>query len=1002
MSQRTITKRNGTEVPLDPSRITKAILGAMREKREAQNEVLKECDREAAAAVTELVLQRMESRNLTNVEEIQDEVETCLFKLDDKPEFANCELRLVAKRYINYRTKRAESREAIESLRKLTVTKSDGTRVPFDPKPLYDAIYAACHGIADVSAQAVFAAAEQKLYDGVKTHELTDAMSQAAIEYIEAEPNYRYVAARLLLQKNGEEAFRVQGQSFKAGALPIDYKAIFPGIIKKATEIVAHPDLLTFDLEALAAAIVPERDYLLKYMGMQTLYDRYFIVTPKTKERVELPQAFFMRVAMGLARTEKPEEKTRRAIEFYNVLSTLTAMSSTPTLFNSGLKHSQMSSCFLSTTADDLYGIFQGYQDDSAMSKWAGGIGQDFTPVRGSGAWIKGTNGNSLGLVPWLKILNDTALAVNQGSKRKGAICAYLECWHIDVLDYIELRNNTGDDRRRTHDLNLANWIPDLFMQRVMQKGHWTLFSPDITPDLHDLTGQAFKQRYEEYEALFEKGPTVTQSSKLANAQEIVATTKNSMYPARRVPAQALYRQMLTNLAKSGYPWMTFKDPCNIRYSQKHEGVVHNSNLCVEITLHNRPTQRHVTFQWDPAAKTTVEKTEVTQMGEVAVCNLASLVLTEHLTENNQIDAPKLKATIKTVMRMLDNVIDLNYYPIPETQNANQRNRPVGLGIMGWHDMLYRMGIAYDSPEAVEAADAILELISYLTFEASHQLALERGPYPTFNGSTWSQGILPLDTMKTLREQRGSEYCKFDDSFTLEWDILREKVKKGMRNSLCLAIAPTATIGNIVGVSNAIDPHNKIFYSRGNLSGDFSMFFDPCIEDLKKLGLWNAEIIQKIKINNGTIQTIDEIPEEIRRRAKTAFEIEPLWLIQSGARRQKWIDQAQSLNLYVSETNSTGKMGTFLQELYLEAWMAGLKTTYYLRTPNASEAEKTGVEVQKLGLNSLGVKINRASQTAPTNPPLNQDNQIPGFTTEKQLVCSLDAQRNGTECEACQ
>ncbi|MGB2272077.1 MAG: ribonucleoside-diphosphate reductase subunit alpha, partial [Pseudomonadales bacterium] len=654
------------------------------------------------------------------------------------------------------------------------------------------------------------------------------------------------------------------------------------------------------------------------------LYDRYFI--HKDEVRFELPQVFFMRVAMGLAAQE--DDKNARAIEFYNLLSSFDYMSSTPTLFNAGTLRPQLSSCYLTTVPDNLDGIYNAIHDNAMLSKWAGGLGNDWTPVRALGAYIKGTNGKSQGVVPFLKVVNDTAVAVNQGGKRKGAVCAYLESWHLDMEEFLELRKNTGDDRRRTHDMNTANWVPDLFMKRVFQDQEWTLFTPNDTPDLHDLYGTAFETRYTEYE-------------KQADAGEITVF--------RRVKAQDLWRKMLGMLFETGHPWVTFKDPCNLRSPQQHAGVVHSSNLCTEITLN-------------------------TNNEEIAVCNLGSINLPQHIGENG-LDVEKLKKTVDTAVRMLDNVIDINYYSVPQARTSNLRHRPVGMGIMGFQDALYKQHLAYGSDAAVEFADRSMEAVSYFAIQASSQLAAERGSYSSFDGSLWSQGILPIDSLKILEEQRGSDFIEVDHSQTLDWESLRQTVKtQGMRNSNVMAIAPTATIANITGVSQSIEPTYQNLYVKSNLSGEFTVINPYLVRDLKARNLWDSVMVNDLKHYEGSVQQIARIPNDLKEIYATAFEVEPRWIVDAASRRQKWIDQAQSLNLYINNAN-----GKKLDVTYRMAWYRGLKTTYYLRSLAATGTEKSTIESDKL--NAVSSSSDMPVQAAP----------VP-------QACSLD----DPDCEACQ
>jgi len=765
----------------------------------------------------------------------------------------------------------------------------------------------------------------RNLYDGVTLDEVTTSLVITARTLIEQEPNYTYAAARLLCDDLRSEALEFLGVAQRAtqNEMTEYYPQALQAYIARGIELeLLSPELAEFDLAQLGAAIQPERDLQFTYLGLQTLYDRYFIHSDET--RFELPQVFFMRIAMGLAVRE--DDKNARAIEFYQLLSSFDYMSSTPTLFNAGTLRPQLSSCYLTTVPDDLSGIYGAIRDNALLSKWAGGLGNDWTPVRALGSYIKGTNGKSQGVVPFLKVVNDTAVAVNQGGKRKGAVCAYLETWHLDIEEFLELRKNTGDDRRRTHDMNSANWIPDLFMKRVFEGGEWTLFSPNNTPDLHDLYGAEFEARYEAYE-------------------EMTRTGELKLF--KRVKAENLWRKMLGMLFETGHPWITFKDPCNLRSPQSHVGVVHSSNLCTEITLN-------------------------TNNEEIAVCNLGSVNLPQHIDENG-LNLEKLQKTVKTAVRMLDNVIDINYYSVPQAERSNFRHRPVGLGLMGFQDALYKQHIAYSSPEAVTFADRSMEAISYYAIEASSTLAEERGTYSSFEGSLWSQGILPIDSLERLADARGEQYLQIDRSKTLDWDSLRERVvAKGMRNSNVMAIAPTATIANITGVSQSIEPTYQNLYVKSNLSGEFTVVNPYLVKDLKARNLWDKVMVNDLKYYDGSAQAIDRIPADLKAIYATAFEVEPRWIVEAASRRQKWIDQAQSLNLYIN--NASGKK---LDVTYRMAWLSGLKTTYYLRSLAATGTEKSTVD--KGTLNAV------AAAAAPQPAPVPK-------------ACSLD----DPDCEACQ
>src|SRR5687768_13971751 len=693
------------------------------------------------------------------------------------------------------------------------------------------------------------------------------------------------------------------------------YAAYFPQFIARGVEAeLLDPELGKFDLHALGKALKAGRDLQFGYLGLQTLYDRYFLHVGG--RRIELPQAFFMRVAMGLALRE--QDKETRAIEFYDLLSSFDFMSSTPTLFNSGTQRSQLSSCYLTTVSDDLEGIYDAIKENALLAKYAGGLGNDWTPVRALGSHIKGTNGKSQGVVPFLKVVNDTAVAVNQGGKRKGAVCSYLETWHLDIEEFLELRKNTGDDRRRTHDMNTANWIPDLFMKRVMQNADWTLFSPSDVGELHDKFGAAFEEAYLRYEDKAARG---------------------ELKLFKKIPAMQLWRKMLSMLFETGHPWITFKDPCNVRSPQQHVGVVHSSNLCTEITLN-------------------------TSADEIAVCNLGSVNLVAHMTDRG-LDFPRLKNTIRTAMRMLDNVIDINYYAVDKARNSNLRHRPLGLGIMGFQDCLHRMRVPYASAEAVEFADRSMEMVAYAAYWASTELAEERGRYPSFAGSLWDRGVLPQDTLDLLAAERGG-YVELDRSATLDWEALRHRIRQhGMRNSNCIAIAPTATIANIIGVSASIEPTFQNLFVKSNLSGEFTVTNEYLVADLKQAGQWDEVMIADLKYFDGNLARIDRAPAELRRLYATAFEVEPKWLVEAAARRQKWIDQSQSLNIYMA-----GASGRKLDETYKLAWIRGLKTTYYLRSMGATHAEKSTVKTGEL-------------------------NAVPSETLEK--VCAIDK----PDCEAC-
>ncbi len=885
-----VIRRNGKSTRFDAAKIqvamTKAFLAVEGGKAAASGRV-HESVRRLAAEVMEALVRRLPDGGTVQIEDIQDQVELALMRNGHHK---------VARAYVLYREEHARQRatqvppaNAFAQRAPIHVLQPDGGRLPLQHASLERTVTEACAGLADVSAETVLGEALRNLYDGIARADVGTALTLSARALIEQEPNYSFVAARLLLTALYEEVLESIGESellLSHADASSRYPRVFAeGIGHCIDRELLDPELARFDLALLGQALKPERDHQFTYLGLQTLYDRYFL--HHQERRLELPQCFFMRVAMGIAMHEI--DRDRRAIEFYELLSSFEFMSSTPTLFNSGTLRPQLSSCYLSTVPDDLGGIYSAIKDNALLSKFAGGLGNDWTRVRGLGAYIKGTNGKSQGVVPFLKVANDTAVAVNQGGKRKGAVCAYLETWHIDIEEFLDLRKNTGDERRRTHDMNTANWIPDLFMQRVAEEGQWTLFSPNEVPDLHDLTGREFRQAYEDYEARAERG-------------EIKVW--------KRLPAVTLWRKLLGQLFETGHPWLTFKDPCNLRYTNQHLGVVHSSNLCTEITLH-------------------------TNDREIAVCNLGSVNLAAHVGADG-LDSEKLARTVSTAMRMLDNVIDYNYYSVPQARHSNLRHRPVGLGLMGFQDALYQLDIPYASQAAVDFADHSMEALSYFAISASADLAAERGRYSSFEGSLWSRGILPIDSLDLLRQERGG-FVEVDETTSLDWDALRERVvAAGMRNSNCLAIAPTATISNICGVSQSIEPIYQNLFVKSNLSGEFTVINPWLVSDLKARGLWDGVMINDLKYYDGSIAAIDRVPVELKEKYACAFEIDSRWLIEAAARRQKWIDQAQSLNLYLAEPS-----GVKLDNLYKLAWVRGLKTTYYLRTLGATHVEKT-------------------------------------------------------------
>jgi len=918
-----IIRRNGAVVGFEPGKIsvamTKAFL-AVSGSQGAASARIRTVVADLTDTVVNALLRRQPQGGTFHIEDIQDQVELALMRSGEHD---------VARSYVLYREERAKARAAERAAKKtetgIQVTEN-GERKPLDRNRLERLVESACEGLADAKPDAILEATLRDLYDGVPMAEVRKSSVLAARALIEKDPAYSFVTARLLLDTIRLE---VLGEEASQAEMETRYAAYFPQFIEQgiAAELL-DPELGKFDLNRLGKALKARRDLQFGYLGLQTLYDRYFLHS--AGKRIELPQAFFMRVAMGLALQEKNREA--RAIEFYDALSSFDFMSSTPTLFNSGTLRSQLSSCYLTTVSDDLTGIYDAIKENALLAKYAGGLGNDWTPVRALGSHIKGTNGKSQGVVPFLKVVNDTAVAVNQGGKRKGAVCSYLEVWHLDIEEFLELRKNTGDDRRRTHDMNTANWIPDLFMKRVMQGADWTLFSPSDVRDLHDKFGKSFEEAYLRYEDRAARG---------------------DLKLHKKVPALQLWRKMLSMLFETGHPWITFKDPCNLRSPQQHAGVVHSSNLCTEITLN-------------------------TSGDEIAVCNLGSINLVAHLTAQGDdygLDFSKIKRTISTAMRMLDNVIDINYYAVDKARNSNLRHRPVGLGIMGFQDCLHKMRVAYASQEAVDFADRSMEMVAYAAYWASTELAEERGRYASFHGSLWDRGILPQDTLDILSAERGG-YVELDRSAALDWEGLRGRIKKhGMRNSNCLAIAPTATIANIVGVSASIEPTYQNLFVKSNLSGEFTVVNDYLVGDLKRAGLWDEVMIADLKYFDGNLARIDRAPADLRRLYATAFEVEPKWLVECAARRQKWIDQSQSLNIYMA-----GASGKKLDETYKLAWIRGLKTTYYLRAMGATHAEKSTSKAGALNAVSSGGEATTAE------------------AVEAAKFCSIDK----PDCEACQ
>ena len=915
-----VIKRNGAVVAYDESKISVAITKAylaVEGGNAAASSRIHESVAQLASQITDIFRRRMPSGGTIHIEDIQDQVELALMRTGEHK---------IARSYVIYRAEHNRLREQkLEAEQpkhpEINVTFKDGHQGPLDTERLLTIITEACEGLEDVSRDAIYDETLKNLYPGVKMEDVRTSLVMTARTMVEKDPNYSYVTARLLMDTLRSEALNFLGIAEAATQSEMHYRyaATLKPYIEKGVELdLLSPLLLEFDLSLLGEALQAERDQQFTYLGLQTLYDRYFIQSEGT--RFELPQVFFMRVAMGLA--SKEDNREQRAIEFYNLISSFDYMVSTPQLFNSGTLRPQLSSCFLTTVPDDLHGIYSSIRDNAMLSKWAGGLGNDWTPVRALGAHIKGTNGKSQGVVPFLKVVNDTAVAVNQGGKRKGAVCSYLETWHLDIEEFLELRKNTGDDRRRAHDMNTANWIPDLFMKRVFKDQDWTLFSPNTVPELHELHGKAFEDAYEEYER---------------------QATAGQITPYKTIKATDLWRKMISMLFETGHPWITFKDACNARSPQQHKGTIHSSNLCTEITLN-------------------------TSQDEIAVCNLGSINLVNHI-EQSGLNQEKLKNTITTAVRMLDNVIDINYYSVPQAENSNLKHRPIGMGIMGFQDSLYKQRIPYASEQAVEFADVSMEMISYYAISASTELAEERDRYDSYEGSLWDQGVLPIDSLKILRETRGEDFFDVNMEQRLDWDNLRARIKQtGMRNSNVLAIAPTATIANISGISASIEPTYQNLYVKSNLSGEFTVVNPYLVDDLKKLNLWDDVMVNDLKYYEGSVQKIDRVPDEIKHLYATAFEMEPRWLVDAASRRQKWIDQAQSLNLYVA-----GASGKKLDITYRMAWLRGLKTTYYLRALAATTTEKSTVSDNSL-------------------------NKVSNETVPVPMACSLD----DPECEACQ
>lgn len=941
-----VRKRDGRIVPFQADRISRAILSAFRadyglsDQHPLDPQVMQVIEHLTSQVTSNALFEASRNQGVIDVERVQDLVETQLMHAGEYR---------VARRYILYRRERSLIRAARgqtcdKNVKAITVRRTDGSVVPIDYNLIKRKLFQACHGFAECSAADLLEDLATGLYDGITDTELERMLVMVARQRIERDPSYSQVAARLLLQIIYQEALGFDDEVDLQLSLTLfdslnrsqktwqeQYVEGFRHMLEtgvKAGRIDAK--LLDFNCESLSRAIRPERDQRFQYLGLQTLYDRYLIHIEG--RRIETPQYFWMRVAMGLCLHEKDRES--KAIEFYEVLSTFRFVSATPTLFNSGTPHPQLSSCYLTTVDDDLRHIFKCIQDNALLSKWAGGLGNDWTRVRATGAHIQGTNGKSQGIIPFLKVANDTALAVNQGGKRKGAVCAYLETWHLDIEEFLELRKNTGDDRRRTHDMHTAHWIPDLFMRRVRQNAHWTLFSPNEVPDLHELYGEAFDRRYEQYEAMADRG---------------------EIKLFRRINAVDLWRKMLSMVFETGHPWLTFKDPSNLRSPQDHAGVIHNSNLCTEILLN-------------------------TSNEETAVCNLGSINMKEHVAQTG-VNWELLRQTIRTAVRMLDNVIDINFYPTAEAQNANRRHRPIGLGLMGVQDALFIRKIPFASHDAIEFADQMGEFISYHAILASTELAHERGTYESYKGSKWDRGLLPIDTIALLKQVRGDD-LDMDTTTRMDWTPVREAIStRGMRNSNVMAIAPTATISNIAGCYQSIEPSYRNLFVKSNLSGDFIIINQYLVNDLKAIDLWDERMIEDLKYYDGELGPIERIPQDIKKLYQTAFEMDPYFLIEANSRRQKWIDMGISFNLYLSEPD-----GKSLSQMYMTCWEKGLKTTYYLRSRAATQIEKASVDVNRYGIQPKWMKNRSESASV-----------IPNFHSQ-QNVCSL----TDPTCEACQ
>ncbi len=936
-----VRKRDGRDAEFDRTRIEQAIEKAFRsELNLAVGQPLPSDIYQDVLTIVEQVIElALDAKRLEplNVEQIQDIVEIGLMQ---RQHFK------VARRYILYRSEHAKVRAVrqvepvIEDERNQPAVAAPqveiepGVRVRFDAGRIRNFLASLPEShAAEVDCEELIDEVIKGSFSGMTPEDIARSLVLSTRSRIENDPAYDRLAAAL-------QRAIIYRQSLGCAQNRDDFATLYRNrfehyLIEGIQNDRLSSDLRQFDIGRLAKALDINRDEKFRYLGIQTIYDRYLLHVEG--RRIETPQYFWMRVAMGLALAEPAESRTDCAIQFYDLLSSFRYTSATPTLFNSGTRHPQLSSCYLTTVQDELAHIFKSIGDNAQLSKWAGGLGNDWTNVRAIGARIHGTNGESQGVIPFLKIVNDAAVAVNQGGKRKGAVCAYLEPWHLDFEEFLDLRKNTGDDRRRTHDMHTAAWIPDLFMQRIREGAMWTLFCPSETPDLHDLYGDKFRQRYEYYEGQADSG---------------------KLRQHRRIPAVDLWRKMLTRLFETGHPWVTFKDPSNIRSPQDHAGVVHSSNLCTEILLNTSET-------------------------ETAVCNLGSVNLGQHIRDG-ELDLQLLETTVTTAIRMLDNVVDINYYPTPEARNANIKHRPVGLGIMGFQDALHQMRVPYASDAAMEFADANMEAISYFAILASSRLAELRGRYSSYEGSKWDRGILPLDSIDLLEESRG-ESTGINKNSRMDWSIVRESIARhGMRNSNCLAIAPTATISTIVGASQSIEPTYKYLYAKSNLSGDFTQINDLLVEALKERGLWNANLLDDLKYHDGSLAEIDAIPDDIKNLFACAFEIDPSWLIEAAARRQKWIDQGQSLNLYLAKPS-----GKSIDAMYQLAWQKGLKTTYYLRCLAATQVEKSTLDVNRHGIQPKWMKSKSESSAI-------QVNRIDSAGLPK--ACSIQ----DPDCESCQ